>query len=139
MMTKVKETAAKTSQKVNEQIGDDSIVFRAARNTWLVGLGTLAISKDEVESAFSHLVEKGEVTEKDFRNTVDEWFDRSREDVTKMEERVERIMDERIEVVLNTMNIPSKSDIDGLSRKISSLSRKVSALDKKLAEEKKAA
>lgn len=43
-------------------------------------------------------------------------------------EKAEAILDERIEGILTRLNVPTKSDIDTLSKKISDLSAKVDAL-----------
>jgi poly(hydroxyalkanoate) granule-associated protein len=57
------------------------------------------------------------------------------EQLSKTTSKTEDLLTKRIEAVLNTMNIPSKQDIEQLTRKIDALSRKVSALDKKLSAE----
>ena len=43
-------------------------------------------------------------------------------------ERLDRFIEGRIEVVLNRLNIPSRSDIDRLNRSVDLLSKKVEAL-----------
>jgi poly(hydroxyalkanoate) granule-associated protein len=131
---KVTDQTKKVTEKID--ISTQSPVLKAAHAVLQAGLGVLVIGKDELESAIEFLVEKGEVAEKESLEKVGELLDRGRTDVGKGQDKVESILDERIEVVLNTMNIPSKKDIDSLSRKISTLSRKVNALDKKVAAEK---
>ena len=144
MMTTAKETASKASEKVTQTAGDVKETARPvvgiAHSALLAGLGALALGKEEISGAIDHLVEKGEVVEQDGRKTLSDLLERRKEHVSKAEEKFEGIIDERVEAILNSMNIPSKNDIDELSKKISSLSRKVNALDKKLkAEEKQAA
>jgi len=131
---KVTDQTKKVTEKID--ISTQSPVLKAAHAVLQAGLGVLVIGKDELESAIEFLVEKGEVAEKESLEKVSGLLDRGRTDVGKGQDKVESILDKRIEVVLNTMNIPSKNDIDSLSRKISTLSRKVNALDKKVAVEK---
>ena len=70
---------------------------------------------------------------------LDGWMSRGREPMTKYEEKVEGMLDHRIESVLQAMNIPSRNDIADLTHKITALAKKVADLDKKVAPEKKLA
>ncbi len=139
----VNKTAEKTaeivSKTVEETNGSARPVIHAAHSVFLAGLGVFALGKEEIGSAFEQLVEKGEITENDTREMVNEWLERGKKDMSKAEDKLEGVLDERIEGALNRMNIPNKSDIDSLGRKVTNLSKKVNALDKKLAEEQKAA
>ncbi|RME86128.1 MAG: poly(hydroxyalkanoate) granule-associated protein [Caldilineae bacterium] len=146
MLATAKKQALNLSEKVGERIDQlESRVplVKAPRTVWLAGLGALAESKESVEAVFDRLVEKGEATHQETTEKLQEWLDRSKQDVTevenKVEEKIDSLLDERIERVLNSMNIPSKKDIDELGRKISTLSRKVGELDKKLSESTKKA
>ena len=140
---KVKENANKAVTKVEETAQP---VVKAAHNLLLASIGAMALSKEEIEALVNRLVEKGEITEKDGRKLVEELVQRTKkvsatrvkkttEHVSKTTSKTEDILTKRIEAVLNTMNIPSKQDIDQLTRKIDALARKVSALDKKLSAE----
>jgi poly(hydroxyalkanoate) granule-associated protein len=145
--TKVKEGTDKAISKVGETTQPVvNPIVRAARSLLLASIGTIALSKEEIESLVNRLVEKGEITEKDGRKLVEELAARTKKiskspvekvsgHVSKTTSKTEDILTKRIEAVLNAMNIPSKQDIDQLTRKIDALSRKVSALDKKLASE----
>jgi len=139
----VNKTAEKTTEMVSKTVeeanGSARPVIHAAHSVFLAGLGVFALGKEEIGSAFGQLVEKGEITENDTREMVNEWLDRGKKDMSKAEDKLEGVLDERIEGALNRMNIPSKSDIDSLGRKVTNLSKKVNALDRKLAEEQKAA
>lgn len=137
-MPTVKKTVKNAAKKVEEINGKNPVV-KISRNMFRASLGAIAAGREEVESVMERLVEKGEVAEKDSRKRLEGMFERRRKDVTKAEDKVEGMLDQRIESVLNAMNIPAKGDIESLSRKISTLSRKVSELDKKLSEETKIA
>lgn len=146
---KVKENTGVAISKVSETAQPVvNPIVRATRALLLASIGTIALSKEEVESLVNRLVEKGEITEKDGRKLVDELVTRTKEvsqsgvkktsqQVSKTTSKTGDVLNERIEAVLNTMNIPSKQDIDQLTRKIDALSRKVSSLDKKLAPQTK--
>ena len=144
---KVKESANKAVTKVEETAQPVvNPVVKAAHSLLLASIGVVALSKEEIETLVNRLVEKGEITEKDGRKLIDDLLHRTKEmsathvkktteHVSKTTSKTEDILTKRIEAVLNTMNIPSKQDIDQLTRKIDALSRKVSALDKKLSAE----
>ena len=129
---------AKTAVKKLETPEVTNPVVKAAHTVFLAGLGTFALGMEEVEAIVNRLVEKGEVAEKDARKMMDDMFNRSRKDMGKAEERVEGLLDNRIESVLQAMNIPSRNDVEDLSHKVGDLSKKVAQLDKKLTAEKAA-
>ena len=145
----IKDNTQKVINKVEETTQPVvSPLFKAARSLLLASIGVVALSKEEIETLVSRLVEKGEITEKDGRKLVDELVTRTKEvsqsgvkktsqQVSKTTSKTGDVLNERIEAVINTMNIPSKQDIDQLTRKIDALSRKVSSLDKKLAPQTK--
>ena len=136
----IKENTQKVIDKVEET--SQPVVnplFKAARRLLLASVGAVALSKEEIESLVTRLVEKGEITEKDGRKLVDELVTRTKEAsqssldrVSQTTSKTEDMLTKRVEAILNTMNIPSKQDISQLTRKIDSLARKVSSLDKKV-------
>lgn len=99
----------------------------AARKVLLASVGAVALAQDELEDFVDRLVERGEIAEKDGRKLVREWMERRRRETERAEEEV----DERVAELLHRMNVPTKSDIEALSAKISDLSAKVDALKKK--------
>lgn len=134
--TQVKDTAQQVEKFGQENM---NVVVKTAHKSFQAGLGVVALGAEEVEAMIKRLVEKGEVAEKDGRKLVDGWLSRGREPMNKYEGKVEGMLDHRIESVLQAMNIPSKSDIEDLTKKIAALSKKVADMDKKLAPEKKIA
>ena len=131
--TQVKDTA-----KSAEKLAVDNPVVRTAHSGLLVGLGAVAAGKDKTGEVMERLVEKGEVTAKDLQRLWKDLFNQGKEDVTKVEEKLEGIVDQRISAVLQRMNIPSKTDLEGLNEKVGALTNKVAELDKKLAVKKAA-
>ncbi len=109
-------------------------VVKVAHTAVLAGLGVISLGKEEVEHVFDLLIEKGESAEKESRKKLDELLNRGKESTEKVEGRFEGVLDQRIEAVLQKMNIPSRSDIEELNKQVAKLSQKVSALDKKLSQ-----
>ena len=109
----------------------------AVRKVLLAGVGAVALTKDEIEDFVAKLVERGEIAEQDGRRLVKDVLARRREQAEKAEatmevqvDKAESMLDQRIEGMLTRLNVPTKSDIDELSGKISLLAEKVDALQK---------
>ena len=131
--TQVMDTA-----KSAEKLAVDNPVVKTAHSGILAGIGAVAVGKEKTEAVMERLVEKGEVTAKDLLRIWKDLFSPGKEDVTKVEEKLEGILDQRISAVLQRMNIPNKTDLEGLNDKVGALTKKVADLDKKLAVKKAA-
>ncbi|HSM57714.1 MAG TPA: phasin family protein [Candidatus Sulfomarinibacteraceae bacterium] len=104
--------------------------IESTRKVLLAGVGVVALAQDEAEEFVNRLVERGEIAEKDGRKLVKDMMERRREKRSKVRDEMEGELDRRIEEILHRMNVPTKSDIDALSRKITTLTKKVDALKK---------
>jgi poly(hydroxyalkanoate) granule-associated protein len=100
------------------------------RKVMLAGLGAVTLAQEELTGLFNNLVERGTVTEEKTRDMVNKQFEDRQKDARKAAKRVEKEVEKRLENVLHRMNIPSKNDIEKLSRKVSTLNNKVSDLSK---------
>ncbi len=134
--TTTAERARKVVEDAQVAAGETAgTMLGAARKVLLAGVGAMALTKDELEDFVGKLVERGEIAQEDGRKLVKDVWSRRRTDTDKVSEQVgeqmekaEAVLDERIEGILTRLNVPTKSDIDTLSRKISDLSAKVDAL-----------
>ncbi|MFT5193396.1 MAG: poly(hydroxyalkanoate) granule-associated protein [Cellvibrionaceae bacterium] len=118
-----------------------NIFFQSARKAMNAGLGAVDLAREEVanlfekaqidiEEIFNNLAVRGETFGAENRQRVDEAVNTRK---TKAEEAVSDIrstIDTQIEKALHTINIPTKADIDDLSKKIANLTKKVNALAK---------
>ena len=96
----------------------------------LAGLGVVTLAQEELTQLFSNLVERGTATEEKTRNMVNKQVENRQKEAKKAAKRVEKEVEDRFENVLHWMNIPSKNDIEKLSRKVSTLNKKVNDLNK---------
>jgi polyhydroxyalkanoate synthesis regulator phasin len=96
------------------------------RRVMLAGIGAVALTQDEVEKFVDKLIERGELAEKDGRKMVREMIDRRK----KKSEGAEDEFGKRVGQILDRMNVPTKSDIDAISEKISALTKKIDDLKK---------
>ena len=106
-----------------------SSLLAGVRRVLMAGVGAVALAQEEVEEFVKKLVERGEIAEKDGRKLVDDIMEKRKSRAQKAEDALET----RIEGLLERMNVPTKSDIDDLSKKITLLAEKVDELKNKKA------
>jgi poly(hydroxyalkanoate) granule-associated protein len=110
-------------------------LFLAARRVLLASLGAVAIGLEEGNEFIERLVERGEVAEADLTRLVNETIERSNQREARASEERKSTVDkaamaiaDSVEVILSRLNVPTKTDIEELSRKINYLNEKVMAL-----------
>lgn len=111
-----------------------------AHKVLLAGIGAVALAQSEIEEFVAKLVERGEIAEKDGRKMLKDVLERRKKvdeaeaeaaDVAEVAvDAAAQDIDTRVEAILHRMNVPTKSDIDALGRKISLLADKVDQLKK---------
>ena len=121
---KVEEVKVKAQDMVAEVKEEANPLFDAARRVVLAAVGAVALASDEVENFVNKLVERGEIAEKDARKLMKEVTERTEKQMKPAEKEI----DKRLEEMRNTLNIPTKHDIDALSNKVAELTAKVEAL-----------
>lgn len=118
--------AKKVEVVVEEPMGEEesSRFVEATRKVLLAGIGAVALAQEEIESFVNKLVERGEIAEKDGKKLVRDVMERRKKETQKAEDQLEK----RMEDLLDRMNVPTKSDIEALSAKITALTKKVDEL-----------
>lgn len=101
------------------------------RRVLMAGIGAVALTQEQIEDFVGKLVERGEIADGDARKLINDVLERRKKTVQGGTRKAEEEFDKRIEGLLSRMNIPSKSEIDSLSEKISDLSRKVDELNQR--------
>ncbi len=101
-------------------------LLEATRKVLLASIGAVALAQEEIEAFVNKLVERGEIAEKDGKKLVRDVMEKRKKEAKKAEDE----LDKRIEDLLDRMNVPTKSDIEALSAKITALSKKVDELKK---------
>ena len=103
-----------------------SPLYEATRKVVLASIGAMALAQDELEQFVNKLVERGQIAETEGKKLVREAMDKRKKETKKAEGQLDR----RMEELLARMNVPSKSDIDALSAKITALTKKVDEMKK---------
>ena len=114
----------KESEVVEDLEREGNPFVEAVRNVLLASIGAVALAQEEIEDFVNRLIERGEIAEKDGKKLVNEIMEKRKKGSYKAEDEVNK----RVDSVLQRMNVPTKSDIDSLSKKIRELSKKVDEL-----------
>jgi polyhydroxyalkanoate synthesis regulator phasin len=117
-------TKAKSEETIEEQ--EVSPMYEGMRKLILASIGAVAIAQEELENLVDKLVERGELAEKEGKKLLDEMKERRRRKGAKAETEINK----RVEELMKSMNVPTKDDINALSKKINDLDKKVDGLKK---------
>lgn len=124
-----------TEEKVSEERKRERAVVDTVRSVLLAGIGALALTKDELEAIVSRLVERGELAEKDARSLLQDLIERRKKESEEWEERMTRRLEPRLQRIVERLNIPTRQDVEALSKRLSALERKIDRLVKEQAKE----
>ena len=116
------------------------------RDLWLAGLGAVAtVEKEgtelvkqgdklienlqqEANSLFKNLVKRGEKMEKKGRNQLTGFVEDVEAQQRKVTKQVEDVVAEAVEKALGTMDMPTRTEVMGLTKKVEKLTKQVDAL-----------
>ena len=105
--------------------------FETLRKVLLASVGAMALATDEAEELINRLVERGQIAQEEGRKLAKEMMAKSRERMETSREKIEASLDARIEKALERLNVPTKAEIESLSKSIDELSKKIDKLAKK--------
>ena len=118
---------------VEEEVVEEKVnpFVEGIRRAMLASVGAFAVAQDEAEKFVNKLIEKGEIAEKDGRSLLKDLSENRKKRAKESSQRVSDEMEKRMESLLTRMNIPTKSDIEQLSKKVAELTKKIDALKEK--------
>lgn len=103
---------------------EGNVMLGTLRKLVLASVGVVGVAQDEINSLIGRMVERGEITEKDARKLVQdaqkEFARRRRSGQTKAEKEMEGLMEK--------MNVPSKADIEDLTKQVAHLTKRIEEL-----------
>ncbi|MFZ0548109.1 MAG: phasin family protein [Candidatus Promineifilaceae bacterium] len=114
----------------------NNALLEMAHKVLLAGIGVVALTQEEVEKFVAKLVERGEIAEKDGRKMVKDVMERRKKQAEEVRSDTGEKVDRRVDEMLTRLNVPTRDDIDALSKQIATLTRKVDAIQKAKKEEK---
>jgi poly(hydroxyalkanoate) granule-associated protein len=108
----------------------------AMRKLFLAGVGAVVMAQEAVAGRVNTLVERGERIQDEGRQRMRDRMDSRKHQIRKIASRrnkgaetAEATLQTRIEAVLGRTEVPTRSDIEALSAKISALSEKLDELN----------
>src|SRR3974377_645585 len=118
MPKKVKKAAPATGEQLVARIRD------SATPVWLAGLGAFSKAQQEGAGFFNSLVKEGEAVQKRTKQAAGQTVDDIRGRVAELRnnatgawDKLENVFEQRVARALHSLNVPTKKDIDHLSRR----------------------
>lgn len=105
-------------------------IFDSAHEIWLAGLGALYRAQDEGNKFFESLVKEGEEVEARSKHAADEQIEEVRGKATDTWDKLEHVFQDRVSRSLHLLGVPTRDDIEALSRRIEDLNDAVQKLTK---------
>ncbi|MDS4016479.1 MAG: phasin family protein [Candidatus Accumulibacter sp.] len=103
-------------------------VKESAQQIWLAGLGAFAKAQEEGGKVFDALVKEGESIQARTRKMTDEKVAQVAGKAAGTWDRLEQVFEDRVARALGSLGVPTKQDIDKLSKRVVELSAAVQAL-----------
>lgn len=103
-------------------------VRESAQQIWLAGLGAFAKAQEEGSKVFDALVKEGETIQARTRKLTDEKIAEVAGKAVGTWDRLEQVFEDRVARALGSLGVPSRKDIDRLSKRVAELTSVVHAL-----------
>lgn len=133
-------------KKTNDQSRTETLqdeLSKRGRDVWLAGLGALATVEEEGNKLFKRLVERGEQFEEERREELKAASEKAREQRDEALAQIEEAGEETQSLLMDTVNtalerfgVPTRNEVDRLSKKVETLSEQVDNLSKTLSKRK---
>ena len=128
----------KSKQKSRTETLQTELTKRG-RDVWLAGLGALATVEEEGNKLYNRLVERGKEFEKERREELKTASENVREQRDEALAQIEEASEETQSLLIDTVNtalerfgVPTRNEVDRLSKKVGKLSRQVDRLSESL-------
>ena len=120
MTKKLKELATEATE--NQLAVQVRQVRESATQIWLAGLGAFSKAEQEGAKMFEALVDEGEK----FQERTNERLAEMREKAIGTWNKVDKVFDGRVGRALHVFNVPTRKDVDVLSKRVHELTVKLS-------------
>ena len=111
-----------------------STIRESATNIWLAGLGAFAKAQEEGGKLFEALVKEGESVQSRASRSAQEAMTDARTKATGTWDKLEGVFVERVQRALHSLDVPTKQDIDALSKRVQELTEVAQKLSAALEE-----
>ena len=107
-------------------------IRESANQIWLAGLGAFSKAQQEGAKMFEALVAEGEKVQERIKVAADEGQAGLREKAAGTWDKLEKVFEDRVARALQTLNVPSRHDIDTLSKRIHELTAIIKGLSEEV-------
>jgi poly(hydroxyalkanoate) granule-associated protein len=126
---RLKELAGEATEN---QLARIRLINVSANEIWLARLGAFSKAPQEGAKVFEALVAVGEKVQERIKVAADARLAQLREKATGVWDELDKVFEDRVARALHTLNVPSRYDIDTLTKQVHELT-----VTKKLSEEEK--
>lgn len=105
-----------------------STVKESAQQIWLAGLGAFAKAQEEGNKVFDALVKEGESIQSKTRQLTDAKIAQVAGKAAGTWDRLEQVFEDRVARALGSLGVPSRKDIDKLTKRVAELTAVVQEL-----------
>ena len=106
-----------------------ALIKNSANQIWLAGLGAFAVAQEEGVKTFENLVKHGEAIQGRAKKVADEKFTDVKTQASGQWDKLEQVFEERVGRALHALNVPTKKDIEHLSRRVTELTQEVKKVE----------
>ena len=92
------------------------------KKAMLLGLGVLSLTKEKAEELVDDLIKRGEVAREERFKMVDKLL----KEAEKQEEELVRKISETVQKVITDIGLPTKKDLDEISKRLEEIEKRVS-------------
>jgi polyhydroxyalkanoate synthesis regulator phasin len=89
------------------------------KKTLWIGAGLAVVTAEKIEAAVKEIVDRGDITEKEGKELIDDLIEKSKKAKKDLGERVEKAVRE----TLQRLKIPSRREVDELKARIEELEK----------------
>ena len=103
---------------------DDNLaatIRESANQIWLAGLGAFAKAQAEGQKVFDALVAEGQRVQEETKTAADERISEIKSRGAGAWDKLEKVFEDRVARALHSLNVPTRKDIDTLSKRVAEL------------------
>jgi poly(hydroxyalkanoate) granule-associated protein len=122
--------AKKLKAVAHTEDGLATTIRESANQIWLAGLGAFAKAQAEGEKVFEALVAEGQKLQEQTKLAADERISDIRTRGAGAWDKLEQVFEDRVARALHSLNVPTRKDIDVLSKRVAELTEVAKHLSK---------
>jgi poly(hydroxyalkanoate) granule-associated protein len=116
------------SEVMEENNESGNLMLASLQRVLLAGVGVIVLAQEEIEEFVRRLVDRGDIAEEEGRQLVEDVIEQRNRRLQGVRDGVGGTIDRGTGEVYRRLNIPTRSEIVGLSEQIEALSKKVDEL-----------